>query len=380
VGLGDAISHHHAEHLWREYDERLQSIDTMISMARDWHGFENAGPDSTGGISLQAGENLYFTMIGSALIEARTSPGHYEGYSQGVSFRVMKGVNYRVGHMQGHYVPGPEAPAAIDVGTTVITSKRIVFMGSKQTREWLFSKVVGVSHSRDGQYTSVAVSNRQKTDGFSYNAANAHEAQFRLDLALTDFKGTRASVLQQLEAQRTQVLATRPQVAPPDIDAAMITATGDRPAGWYHDVVQPGMVRYWDGSQWGDEQAQAPTPPPPPSGGPSTFEATAPADSSAQPPTTGGTSAAIQKRSKIAFWLGLAGVIVAALPFVGVIALIPLVIALVLAWQVKGEANYYNDKRLLKRANNTLFMGLLGLGISALWVVLFVLLSTTGTG
>ena len=59
--------------------------------------------------------------------------------------------------------------AAIDEGTMIVTSQRVLFVGGKATLEWLFSEVVGYDDS-DPSCLLINVSNRQKTSGLSYDA------------------------------------------------------------------------------------------------------------------------------------------------------------------------------------------------------------------
>jgi hypothetical protein len=70
-------------------------------------------------------------------------------------------VRYRVGASRGHYVRGAPAPTAIDTGTAFITNKRVIFEGSRQTRECNFTKLIGVQHDDAVGATTLSVSNRE---------------------------------------------------------------------------------------------------------------------------------------------------------------------------------------------------------------------------
>ena len=159
---------------------------------------------------LKAGERPFLLIRDAALIEPRATPGHWKGASQGVSFRVAKGVRYRVGQSRGTFVPGPTTPTPIDIGDALVTGRRVLFRGPQATREWLFDKMVGYAHSDDNTWTSVQVSNRQKTSGIAYGADNAHEFQFRLELALAVWRGDRGPLVAALEAQRAEHAIARP--------------------------------------------------------------------------------------------------------------------------------------------------------------------------
>jgi hypothetical protein len=182
----------------------------MIEAVQTFTGFDRYRATQVGFV-LDAGEPPYGIVDGAALIEPRRVPGQYVGGSTGVSFRIMKGVSFRVGQQRGSYVSGEERPTPIDQGMVVITDHRLLFRGDKYAREWLFSKLRGVSHSDDGHWTALAVSNRQKIPGILYGAEHAQDVRFRLMLALATFKNTRDEMLRDLTEQWQQLQAEEPK-------------------------------------------------------------------------------------------------------------------------------------------------------------------------
>jgi hypothetical protein len=113
----------------------------------------------------QKGEKAYFKLDNVSLTEWRSTGSSYQGGSQGVSFRIAKGVSYRVGVSQGTLTKNPEQLQVVDQGSAIFTDKRIVFAGTKSNREWDFSKMVNVDVGTNGIYVNIAVSNRQKNSG-----------------------------------------------------------------------------------------------------------------------------------------------------------------------------------------------------------------------
>lgn len=189
------------------WQSRLDAMQQRIGMAESWTGGE---PGDAAGFLLKKGEVPYLVISGCLLIEPRRAPGHFEGGHQGASFRVAKGVTYRVGGSRGTYVPGPESPTPIDQGDALISNKRVVFRGAKQTREWLFDKLLGYDHDERDGWTALQVSNRQKTSGVLYGTEMSNEVQFRLALALAEHSGTRDSLVAGLRQQEQQILASKP--------------------------------------------------------------------------------------------------------------------------------------------------------------------------
>jgi hypothetical protein len=114
--------------------------------------------------------------------------GTYQGGSQGVSFRVAKGVSYRVGGHRGTFTPGDEELKIVDEGTAVVTNQRAVFQGAGKTREWLFTKLIGVDHDPESGISMLHVSNRQKASGLGYGEDLADDVQLRMDVALAHFR------------------------------------------------------------------------------------------------------------------------------------------------------------------------------------------------
>src|SRR5487761_1697917 len=164
---------------WQQDDQTFQACLDLI----------RKGPGQTDGMLLKSGEGCYFTYGKSSLVESRRAQGHYiAGYS-GFSFRVAKGVNYHLGGVRGHYVPGPDEPTQIDTGTMFFTTQRFVFLGSRQNREWAFPKLLGYQHDPSGPRTFVQVANRQKVSGFDYAPEDSVLLHFVVALCLAASQG-----------------------------------------------------------------------------------------------------------------------------------------------------------------------------------------------
>lgn len=80
---------------------------------------------------MQKGEKAYW-IEPAILAEEKVVRRRFEGGSQGVNFRIMKGVNYRVGGSRGHSVSETEV-VAVSNGDLILTSKRIIFRGDKKS-------------------------------------------------------------------------------------------------------------------------------------------------------------------------------------------------------------------------------------------------------
>jgi len=234
--------------------ERLrQEIEQQLEIARTFDGVvEGDGVDIP--ITLHKGERFFSAVTGAILIETRRGAGHWQGANQGVSVRVpgTASMRYRIGQTKGSFVPGDESPTPIDEGTFALTNQRATFMGAKQTREWLWSKLVGVAHQPAAPWTAIAVSNRQKTSGVGYDTEHAGLIRFSIDLAVAKANDSTERLIQELEAE---LAAAGGAIAPPVTAAISAPAASVGPvagARWAPDPAGRFELRWWDGREWTD--------------------------------------------------------------------------------------------------------------------------------
>lgn len=168
-------------------------------------------------ILLKKGEFPILVITNIGLIEMGRERGSYQGGSQGVSFRVAKGVSYRVGGHRGTFTPGPEVLKIVDEGTAVVTNQRVVFQGAGKTREWLFTKLIGVDHDPERGMSMLHVSNRQKASGLAYGEDISDAFRLRMDIALAHHMGD-IDALQVSLKERVAQLEREAPVPPAPVD------------------------------------------------------------------------------------------------------------------------------------------------------------------
>jgi len=103
---------------------------------------------NTPNVILQKGEVAYWAEP-ATLLEERVVGRRYEGGSQGVSFRIMKGVTYRVGAHRGNIVID-RAVVPVSSGELIVTSKRVVFRGDRKSINLRLDKLLEVQLYSDG--------------------------------------------------------------------------------------------------------------------------------------------------------------------------------------------------------------------------------------
>lgn len=201
--LRDRQLEREAEAATRAVESNRDELEAALALVNDFQPIDAA--QATGmDVMLAQGETLYLKLEGAACVEVRAAAGQFRGRSQSMSFRVARGVSYRVGGARGQYVPGPQSPAVLDTGTALITSKRVVFRGDKESREWKFDKLTGIEDAEES-WTALPVTNRQKTSGIGYPHDIADDVRLRLRLALADYHGSRDHLRSEIESQLAQL-------------------------------------------------------------------------------------------------------------------------------------------------------------------------------
>lgn len=118
----------------------------------------NLPPINVPNLILIKNEKAYWSEP-SGLAEVKVVGRRYEGGSQGVSIRVMKGVSFRVGGHAGRVVSDSEE-VIVDNGDLVITNQRLVFCGGQKSFASKLDKIIDIQPSLNGLVYSET--NRQK--------------------------------------------------------------------------------------------------------------------------------------------------------------------------------------------------------------------------
>jgi hypothetical protein len=245
----------------RNHAALRQAVVKLIALAE---GQDSTDPD--GPLVLRHGERLVSTVQGCGLFEPRRGAGHWEGRSAGVSVPVPDTrIRVRVGKTAGTFVQGAETPTVIDTGNASITTLRVVFQGDKYTREWDFSKLIGVVHYSDHPATAIQVSNRQKTSGIVYPGPSPEPLRLAMTVAIAIFEGEADEAVKELrdELAKLDASVSAAPSSTSDSDskqatpAPWTTESGDsRPPPpkpmWAADPSGRHQWRYWNGKTWTD--------------------------------------------------------------------------------------------------------------------------------
>lgn len=131
-------------------DNEISEIESSISRIQIINRIQTGTLPSINptGLILQKGEIAHWEEAANYLEEKVVKRG-YVGGSQGVSFRLMKGVTYRVGASKGNLV-SETAVVPTSTGKLVITDRRVVFSGDKKSFNIKLDSVLNLDMYSDG--------------------------------------------------------------------------------------------------------------------------------------------------------------------------------------------------------------------------------------
>lgn len=154
---------------WRQ---KSRAKGGYAAMARSLSWLSDHLPNQNNSVLvLNKDEEFIYKLQGVGLTEYRSTGSSYSGGSQGVSFRVMNGVYYRVGANRGSIQRNPETLQVTDIGDATFTNQRIIFVGQKTNHQWDFDKLLDVHMEPNGSSVSIAVSGTAKNAGLTWTSS-----------------------------------------------------------------------------------------------------------------------------------------------------------------------------------------------------------------
>jgi hypothetical protein len=213
------------------------------------------------GVVLKRGEVGHFIIQGAGLSEPKRLPGQWTGSSKGVSFRIAKGVRYHVGGTRGTFQQGEEVMQPTDFGTFVVTNQRCIFVGSKRSIEWAYSKLLGFSLEGIAGTAIFNVSNRQKASGVLYGTEHESKIEAVIAASIARFQGDDVyrAFIAELEAD-AHAAESAAGILPARSSAESLPPGPATPhdaiaPGWFPDPSARHQLRYYDGTRWTEHVA-----------------------------------------------------------------------------------------------------------------------------
>jgi hypothetical protein len=147
--------------------------------------------------------------------EAGRTPSTYKGGSAGVSIPVVAGVRVRVGQFSGTVIPGAEMQIDKEVGLVKLTNQRLIFAGSLNTTEWSFAKMLSAARNEEGNDFIIGVSNRKKTSGLKFSAADGKAFARLFALALYAYENGIPETIKEIKSEITRRNKEKPKLELP---------------------------------------------------------------------------------------------------------------------------------------------------------------------
>lgn len=110
------------------------------------------------------GEIVYWSEP-SVLLEEKIVRRRFEGGSQGLSFRISKGISYRIGGFRGHSI-GESGVISTSCGDLIITNRRIFFRGDRKSFDIKYDRLLDLQFFING--LQAHEKNRSKPKIISY--------------------------------------------------------------------------------------------------------------------------------------------------------------------------------------------------------------------
>ena len=147
--------------------------------------------------------------------EAGRTPSTFKGGSAGVSIPVVAGVRLRVGQFSGTVIPGQEMQIDKEAGLVKLTNQRLIFAGSLNTTEWSFAKMLSAARNEEGNDFIIGVSNRKKTSGLKFSAADGKAFARLFALALYAYENGIPETIKEIKSEITRRNKEKPKLELP---------------------------------------------------------------------------------------------------------------------------------------------------------------------
>jgi Protein of unknown function (DUF2510) len=230
-------------------------IASFLYRARTFNG---TGPeDPTLKISLRDGERALLVATGVFLVEPLRIQAYWTGTRSGIGFGVKKSTSNSVGQLPG--APTDPGPQPVDTGDVTFTDQRLSFSGTRGTKDWEYSDLVGFEHVDNPAWTALALSTEDRVGGIRYDDSQAEEIRFAIALGVSRNHKKADLLFADLQAQLDEMDRGHTENAQPAAAPAATAATGwQQPSSSYPPAAPAGTAASWQQAP----STSLPTPPP----------------------------------------------------------------------------------------------------------------------
>lgn len=166
---------------------RLETT-TAKRRAQNWKRFLQSIIDSDNRLwpvpfERKRNEQFVLELREVSLAEPRRGPRVSQRRTDAITVALAKGLYYTAAGGKSISHEPEDVITEIDRGIAYFTTSRVVFVGSKQSREWSLDKVLGSTPGHDGLRIMIAVSNRQKISGIASESIDHITPEMALEIA-----------------------------------------------------------------------------------------------------------------------------------------------------------------------------------------------------
>ena len=159
---------------------------SLLSQADALEHLAKNGFSKSADFVLQKDEKFIYEISSVDLTEYKSSGSTYSGGTVGASVPLgIGGIRVGGGKSSGSFTRNPEQLTVVDSGAAVYTTKRVIFTGERQTRNFDLAKVVNYNAGPNGITVSIPVTNRSATSGLQQTDMLAISPGILMDIAMT---------------------------------------------------------------------------------------------------------------------------------------------------------------------------------------------------
>ena len=176
---------------------------------------------------LRHGEKYVLSLSDQQLVEARRGTRVSSRRTDAFTLGLAKGFYYTAASGKSVSPEPDDELRQIDSGVAHFTTHRVVFAGVKQTREWDFAKLLGITEQSGGLRLMISVSNRQKTSGLQQESLTQIPPGLAYQIAENvkdngfDHAKKAASLAAREVAEQMAIVEESPSVTAADVEERM---------------------------------------------------------------------------------------------------------------------------------------------------------------
>jgi hypothetical protein len=168
IAIAASIAIYYLFNSLRNKENNAKLAANLTSIAKQLQSWANGSNLAEGTANTKEGEVALFDISEVDLLDFQSTGSTFTGGSAGISFPIVGRIRGNLGGSKGSLVRNPEKLICVDSGTLKITSKRILFIGNRETREIKLENLMDVELGPNGIWAKLSMNNKQKPESFQH--------------------------------------------------------------------------------------------------------------------------------------------------------------------------------------------------------------------